>query len=307
MQIAYSLDQLLTERPAVLTIGRFDGVHLGHRLLVRTAVERAQELDFASAVLTWEPNPNAVIRPDQPLHLLSSLEERIELISALGPDLLIIAPFTRATMTTSAAEYMRQICATLPVRELWVGEDFAMGRGREGNIPRLMEIGRDLGYAVGTVAKAQLGGAPVSSSRVRQALLAGDVEGATLLLGRPFGLRGIVVEGDKRGRTIGFPTANLNIDAVHVLPADGVYACRVYLDGAGVPAVTNIGLRPTVGGTGRTVEAHLLDWEGGLYGASLRIEFLHRLRGEQKFNGLAELVAQIGRDAARARELLQLP
>jgi riboflavin kinase/FMN adenylyltransferase len=307
VQIARTLDQPLTDRPVVLTIGRFDGVHLGHQLLVRTAVERAQKLGFTSAVLTWEPHPNAVIRPDQPLHLLTNLEERIELIGALGPDLLVVAPFTRETMSTSAAVYMRHICVALPLRELWVGSDFAMGYKREGDIPRLMEIGRDLGYAVGTVNREDANGETISSSRVRQLLRAGDVEGVQPLLGRPFGLRGVVVEGDRRGRTIGFPTANLVIDAIHVLPADGVYACVVYLDGAPLPAVTNVGLRPTFNSTSRTVEAHLLDWEGDIYGHSLRIEFLHRLRGEQKFNGVAELVAQISRDAARARELLMTP
>ncbi len=306
MQIARSLEHKLTDRPTVLTMGRFDGVHLGHQLLIRTAIEQAGFLGFTSAVLTWDPHPNAVIRPDQPLHLLTSLEERIELIAALGPELLIVAPFTRETMSTSAADYMRQVCMALPLRELWVGDDFAMGRGREGDIPRLMEIGRDLGYAVGTVAKAVVQGVPVSSSLVRQLLREGDVAGVVPLLGRPFSLRGIVVEGDRRGRTIGFPTANLAIDPVHVMPADGVYAGYVYLDDTTpLPAVTNVGLRPTFDGLHRTVEAHLLDWSGDLYGQSLRLNFLHRLRGEQKFNGIAELIAQISRDADHARSLLR--
>lgn len=305
MEVARDLTPGLSTRPAALTMGKFDGVHLGHRRLIETTIERARTLGLASAVLTWEPHPNAVIRPGQPLQLLTSLEEKSELIARLGPDLLIIAPFTRETMATSAENYMAQIVAAVPLRELWVGEDFAMGKGRAGDVPSLMEIGTRLGFAVGAVSKVTAGGELASASRVRELLRAGDVEGAVALLGRPFGLRGIVVEGDKRGRTIGFPTANLRIAEVHVLPADGVYACRVYLDGEGLPAVTNIGVRPTFDGLRRTVEAHLLDWSGDLYGQSIRVEFLSRLRGEQKFAGIEALVAQIRRDADRARELLR--
>ncbi|MCU0491519.1 MAG: bifunctional riboflavin kinase/FAD synthetase [Chloroflexaceae bacterium] len=304
MQVARSLDQPLTDRSVVLTIGRFDGVHLGHQQLITTAIDQAKKLGFVSAVLTWEPHPNSVIRPDQPLHLLTSLEERIELIGALNPDVLVVAPFTRETMATPAEAYMGQICHALPLRELWVGEDFAMGRGREGDIPRLMEIGTRLGYAVGTVRKVEVASGSVSSSRVRQLLLEGDVEGVQPLLGRAFSLQGLVVEGDKRGRTIGFPTANLAIDQMHVLPANGVYSSRVLHGSTWLPAVTNIGVRPTFAGLHRTVETHLLDWSGDLYGQTLRIAFLHRLRGEQKFNGIAELVAQIQRDADQARRLL---
>jgi riboflavin kinase/FMN adenylyltransferase len=286
-------------------MGKFDGLHLGHQQLIGTTVERARALGLASAVLTWEPHPNAVLRPDQPLQLLTSLEEKIELVAALGPDLLIVAPFTAETKATSAEAYMRQIVAAVPLRELWVGEDFAMGRGRAGDVPSLMLIGAELGFAVGAVKQVLVDGTPVSASRVRNLLRGGDVAAVVPLLGRPFGLRGLVVEGDRRGRTIGFPTANLAIGERHVLPADGVYACRVYLDHTGLPAVTNVGVRPTFDGLRRMVEAHLLDWSGDLYGQSLRVEFLQRLRGEQKFSGVDALVAQIRRDADQARELLR--
>jgi riboflavin kinase/FMN adenylyltransferase len=285
-------------------MGKFDGLHLGHRQLIGTALSRAHELGFLSAVLTWEPHPNLVLRPDQPPQLLTSLEEKIELIAALGPDLLIVAPFTEETKSTGAEAYMAQIRAALPLRELWVGEDFAMGRRRAGDVPSLMAIGRDLGFAVGAVAKVLVGGQPVSASRVRDLLAAGDVVGAAALLDRPFSMRGAVVEGDKRGRVIGFPTANMQIRPNHVLPADGVYACRVSVDGANLPAVTNVGVRPTFDGLRRTVEAHLLDWSGDLYGKSLLLEFFQRLRGEQKFSGIDALIAQIRSDADAAREML---
>lgn len=305
MEVVRALEPAISARPTVLTIGKFDGLHLGHQQLISTSVERARTLGFASAALTWEPHPNAVLRPDQPLQLLTSLEEKIELIARLGPDLLIVAPFTEATKATSADAYMRQIVAAVPLRELWVGENFAMGRGRAGDVPSLMLIGAELGFAVGAVRRVVVGNALVSASRVRELLRAGDVVGAVGLLGRPFGLRGTVVEGDKRGRTIGFPTANLSLAETHVLPADGVYACRVFLDGAGLPAVTNVGVRPTFDGLRHAVEAHLLDWSGDLYGQSIRVEFLARLRGEQKFSGVDALVAQIRRDADQARELLR--
>jgi riboflavin kinase/FMN adenylyltransferase len=293
------------QQPAVLTMGKFDGVHLGHRRLIGTAVARARELGCISAVLTWEPHPNAVLRPDSPPLLLTSLDEKIALIAALGPDLLVVAPFTQATKATGADAYMAQICAAMPLRELWVGEDFAMGRGRAGDVHSLLAIGRELGFSVGAVAKVLVDGQPVSASRVRSLLAAGEVAGTAALLDRPFGMRGLVVEGDKRGRTIGFPTANLQIGADHVLPADGVYACRVFLEGVGLPAVTNVGVRPTFDGLRRTVEAHLLDWSGNLYGRTLYVEFIQRLRGEQRFNGIDALVAQIQKDADAARAVLR--
>lgn len=305
MEVVDGLEPGVWARQSVLTMGKFDGLHLGHQQLVATTVERARALGLASAVLTWEPHPSAVLRPSHPLQLLTSREEKIELIAGLGPDLLVIAPFTDETKATSADAYMRQVVAAVPLRELWVGEDFAMGRGRAGDVPSLMLIGAELGFAVGAVRQVQVDGAPVSASRVRELLQAGDLDGAAALLGRPFGLRGLVVEGDRRGRTIGFPTANLQVDPSHVLPADGVYACRLHHEGAALPAVTNVGVRPTFDGLRRTVEAHLLDWSGDLYGKLLRVDFMHRLRGEQKFSGVDALVAQIRQDADRARELLR--
>ncbi|WP_322487792.1 bifunctional riboflavin kinase/FAD synthetase [Chloroflexus sp.] len=308
MQIARDLTPGLANRATVLTIGRFDGVHLGHQQLIRTTVERARALDMLSAVLTWEPHPRAVLQPGQPLQLLSDLDEKIEQIRRLEPDLLIIAPFTEEIRRMAAVEYMARISAALPVREIWVGEDFAMGRGREGDIPRLMEIGRELGFAVGALSKYTVAGIPVSSSRIRELVLAGNVAGAGALLGRPFALRGIVIHGDGRGRQIGFPTANVQVSPDVALPANGVYACRAYLaTGEVVPAVTNIGIRPTFNGMRRVVEAYLLDWEGDLYDQPLRLELLMRLRNERKFNGIDELVAQIHHDVAEARAVLGVP
>jgi riboflavin kinase/FMN adenylyltransferase len=304
VQIVYSFDQPVTSRPTVLTIGKFDGVHLGHQALIRTTLERARALGGSSVVMTFDPHPDLVLHPDRTGHLLTSLEERSELIAAMGSDVLLVAPFNRTTMSTPAYDYMQQLCQAMPLRELWVGEGFALGRKREGDIPRLREIGHELGYSVGTLPPVELNGAPVRSSRVRALLGAGDVASVEPLLGRHFSLRGEVVQGDQRGRTIGFPTANLALDERRALPADGVYACYAYLGDTPLPAVTNIGVRPTFGTLQRTVEAHLLDWSGALYGRRLRLDFVQRLRGEQKFSGIEELKAQIAHDAAQARALL---
>ncbi len=310
MQLFYAPVERLTVQPTVLTIGKFDGVHLGHQLLILTAVQRARQQDFASAVITFEPHPRTVLNPDVPVELLTSISERATLIAELGADLLIVLPFSHATMSTPALDYMRQLCQLMPLRELWVGADFALGRQREGTVPRLREIGRELGYTVDTVLPVVVDGQVVSASRIRAMLQTGNLAGVRAFLGRDYWLRGKVTHGDQRGRTIGFPTANLELDTNHIVPAYGVYACRVLIEDGQhasphpLPAVTNVGVRPTVDGRQRRLEAHLLDWSGDLYGATLRLSFLHRLRGERKFSGLPELVAQIERDAAQARQVL---
>lgn len=306
MHLAYSLDEPLTERPVLLTIGKFDGFHLGHQLLIRTAIEQAKQNGYSSAVLTFDPHPSLVIHPEREVRLLTSLEERVELIALFQPDILIILPFTRTLMNTSAAEFMGSVCNALPLRELWVGANFTVGRRREGSVGRLIEIGRDLGYSVGSVAPLLIEGAPVSSSRVRNLLRDGVVEGVEALLGRRFGLRGVVVEGDRRGHTIGFPTANLDIDPILALPANGVYACYAKLDSDRqlFPAVVNIGVRPTFGEHRRTIEAHLLDQNMRLYGMKMQLVFCYHLRGEQRFSSMEHLREQIQRDVVQARELL---
>jgi riboflavin kinase/FMN adenylyltransferase len=219
---------------------------------------------------------------------------------------LIIAPFNEAVKQMTAYAYMSKITRALPLRELWMGGNFALGQNREGDFYRLMQIGEELGYGVGSVAPMLIEGAPVSSSRVRQLLQNGIVEGIETLLGRPFTLQGRVVLGDQRGRTIGFPTANIQLDdPLHAIPANGVYVCRARRsnDLDDLPAVVNIGIRPTFGSLHHTIEAHLLDWEGNLYGDLLQLVFLQRLRGEQKFPSREELIQQIQRDVAQAREI----
>jgi riboflavin kinase/FMN adenylyltransferase len=306
MELVHGLLHSINEHATILTIGAFDGVHRGHQLLIESAVRRARELGCQSAVLTFDPHPDLVIHPERDRLYLTSLEERAELIERLGADLLIVMPFTRETMGLSAQDFMSRTCAAVVLRELWVGWDFALGRKREGDLARLRQIGQQLGYTVHPVgAFALADGTPISSTRIRGALAAGDLESAAMLLGRPFAVQGPVAQGDRRGRTIGFPTANIAVDQLHVLPADGVYVCDAEVGGQHYGAVANIGVRPTFDGTRRKVEAYLLDFVDDIYGETLRLTLRHHLRGEQKFDGIAALVAQITSDVAAARAWLR--
>jgi riboflavin kinase/FMN adenylyltransferase len=304
MNVVYGLPRPINELPTVLTIGVFDGIHRGHQQLIGSVVQRARALGCQSAVLTFDPHPDVVVRPDQPRPLLTSLELRAEQIAALGVDLLIVMPFTPELMALSARDFMLHVWDALALRELWVGWDFALGRKREGDRRRLMEIGHELGYTVHPFERFSLGHEVISSSRIRALLVEGDVTKAAALLGRPFAIQGEVVSGDRRGRMIGFPTANIAVPDSQVTPGNGVYVCRATRAEATYGAVTNVGVRPTFDGTRRTVEAYLLDFAEDIYGQTLRLEFLHRLRGERKFDGVAALVAQITQDVAEARAWL---
>ncbi len=305
MELVHGLLSSINDRPTVLTIGVFDGVHRGHQHLIGSTVRRARDIGWQSAVLTFDPHPDMVIHPERERLYLTSLEERAELIADLGVDLLIVLPFTRDVMAQSAQQFMNQVRRAIALQELWIGWDFALGRQREGNVARLREIGQELGYSVHPVdAFAFADGTPISSTRIRDLLRAGDVETAALLLGRPFSLRGPVMRGDQRGRTIGFPTANIMVAADHVVPGDGVYVCNALVNGQQYGAVTNIGLRPTFDGKRRTVEAYLLDFVDDIYGETVRLDLRHRQRGEQKFDGIAALIAQIIADVAAARAWL---
>jgi riboflavin kinase / FMN adenylyltransferase len=306
MELVHGLLHSINAHATILTIGAFDGVHRGHQHLIEATVRRARELGCQSAVLTFNPHPDLVIHPERDRLYLTSLEERAELIERLGADLLIVMPFTRQTMSLSAHEFMSSVCGAVALRELWVGWDFALGRKREGDISRLREIGQQLDYVIHPVTAFTLAdGTPISSTRIRSALAAGDLETAAMLLGRPFAVQGPVTQGDRRGRTIGFPTANVAVDQLHALPADGVYVCDAEVDGKRYGAVTNIGVRPTFDGTRRNVEAYLLDFVDDIYGETLRLTLRQRLRGEKKFDGIAALVAQITSDVAAARAWLR--
>lgn len=290
--------------PSVVTVGAFDGVHLGHQALIGQVVAMARAHGWRSVVMTFFPHPVVVLRGEPPFYLTSPEEKRAR-IARLGVDVLIQLPFTLETARTRAADFVERL-VQIGMRALWAGPDFALGYRREGTLPVLEELGRRYGYTLHVAMEFQLGRRPVRSSRIREALRRGDVRAAAECLGRPFSVSGVVIAGAGRGQRLGFPTANLAIWSEHALPANGVYACWAERpDGSPHMAVVNIGVRPTFDQSSeRVVEAHLLDWTGDLYGQTLTLHFVERLREERRFPSIAELVAQIHRDIARAREIL---
>jgi riboflavin kinase/FMN adenylyltransferase len=318
MQIYSDLSHLQLLDPTALTIGNFDGIHRGHQALLRELQQIAAQSAMKSALLTFDPHPLAVLRPSQPLQLLTTPLERLHLTAALGIDLGIIQPFTLEIAAQEPAEFMGNLVKRLNVRALVAGPDFALGRNRSGNLDVLTALGATLGYTVHVIEPVAWDDQPVRSSAIRSLLGQGDVIAAEALLGRPYHATGVVVQGDQRGRQIGIPTANLQIPADKLWPADGVYATRTYLHDRPsdaprlINSVTNLGVRPTVGSTEHRFETHLLDFpepsgDDNLYGQTVTVEFVARLRGEQRFNNFTELVAQIHADIAQARLLLPAP
>jgi riboflavin kinase/FMN adenylyltransferase len=284
--------------PRAVAIGNFDGYHLGHRAVVARLLQAADGL--RSTVYTFDPAPTAVVAPARHQARLCTLEERVARLEAAGVDEVVVEPFTAAFAGMSAEDFRSSILAgRLGARRLVVGWDFRYGAGRAGTVEELRHR-----FGVEPVGAVLSGGEPVSSSRIRKLVAAGDVEGATTLLGRPPLLTGTVVHGERRGRILGFPTANLEARE-ELLPGAGVYATRVTIGGCAHRGVTNIGVRPTFGAGRVTVETHLLDGGRDLYGCELRLEFVSRIREERRFDGLEALVTQIRADVAAARERLR--
>jgi len=308
MKRLYDLPEKPYPKETVLTIGNFDGVHRGHQELIKLVVKRARELGADAAVLTFHPHPLEILKPGTQVKRLNSQEERAELLASLGIDLLVMYPFTRETAQTSARDFVAALKERLRMRELWVGPDFALGRNREGNIEKLRELGRELGFEVRVFPTFVWQGQAIHSTDIREMVSSGRVEEAHELLGRPYRLSGQVVAGARRGKKIGFPTINISPCPGHLMPATGVYAAWAVIgDGSRYPAVVNVGRRPTFGGNGIVVEAHLLDFVGDVYGWEVELWFHKRLRDEKKFPGVDALVEQIGKDIEAAREALGAP
>lgn len=300
-------------RRAVLTIGNFDGLHIGHRQILRTVIDRARARDGEAIVYTFDPHPRKVLQPDRAPSLLTTTEQKLELLAAAQIDLVVLEPFTAEFAKTTPDVFVREnVHAHIDPLEVYVGYDFHYGRDRAGSMKLLTELGPRLGFAVTIIPEVTIGGRDVSSSRIRQLLAAGDVEESKRMLGRSFAVRGGVIRGDQRGRTLGFPTANLAPEN-EVIPAHGVYAGHVRLLDAGTPAadtrflaVTNVGRRPTFKENDPALaEAHLLDFDGDLYGRRIEVSFETRLRGEERFPGPEALRAQIARDVEMARRTLE--
>ncbi len=304
MQVEEELARFKPERDTVLTIGVFDGVHLGHQHLIRYVIRQALAKDYLAGVVTFRNHPLDVLAPHQKRLRLTAVEERTRLMLALGMNFVVPLTFTPELARLPARDFVILLQEKLNMKGLVIGPDFALGRQREGNVFLLRQLGKELGFWVEVMAPMMVGGEIASSTRTREALAQGDMPKVRQLLGRNYTLKGSVGHGDERGRELGFPTANLEVNSGQAIPADGVYATRAHLGNEVYPAVTNIGMRPTFGGTKRTVEIYLLDFQGSLYGQDLRVELVDRLRPEKRFANAQELTAQISNDIEEARAIL---
>lgn len=293
------LSEVDHKRPTCVAIGSFDGVHRGHQELLRRMVAEARANDMRAAVLTFFPHPRRVLQTLPPRFYLTTLDDRVRLLGELGVDLIITHPFDDEVRRVRAADFVDQLIDTLEMKQLW-GGNFALGYNREGDVPFLRRQGEEKGFTVETLDEpVSWDGELVSSRRIRHALGEGDMSAVNGCLGHTYCVRGPVVKGDQRGRTIGFPTANLAVWDELLLPANGVYATYAWVGGERYRAATNVGTRPTVDGLKLTVEANILDFDADIYGEEVRLEFVRRVRPEMKFSGLDELKARIAADVAR--------
>ncbi len=291
---------------AFVTIGNFDGVHLGHRFIFRRLVEEARREGRPAVAISFDPHPKMVLHPERrPFYLITSLEEKIGLLAGLGIDAFILIPFSLEYARTTAEEFVREILwERLRIRRILIGHDYTFGRGKEGNEAFLTEAGRRLGFEVEVMNAFCVGDTVISSTKIREALLAGEVRFAATLLGRPYNLAGRVISGNQRGVRLGFPTANIAPDK-ELVPARGVYAVRVLREGKRHDGVLNIGFNPTFADKKRSIEVHIFDFHEDIYGESLEILFIERIRDEVRFESPEKLIAQIDRDIARARKILK--
>ncbi len=292
-------------RDSALTIGNFDGVHLGHQHLIHHVIERAQARGLAAGAVTLYPDPVRVLRPDRPFQYLTSLEERLELLRGLGLDIVVPLSFTSELAELSPADFVSVLSEELKLRLLIMGPDNTFGRNREATPERIAELGREHGFDVEILPSPfSSQDSPVSSTSIRTALAGGEIASVSRQLGRAYSLRGPVVTGDRRGHQLGFPTANLAVTPDRALPASGVYATWARLSGSRYASVTNIGIRPTFGGQRVSVETNIFDFSADIYGQTLQIEFIEQLRPEAKFSGPDALKDQIELDVAQARAIL---
>lgn len=288
-----------------LAIGDFDGVHIGHQEVIRRAVAAGGKRKLPAAVMTFHPHPREVLGQEKYAYSLTPLEHKLELFAALGVELAYVVNFNETLMRLMPEQFVRQMLLPLKVDTVVVGFDFTFGHRGQGTPDSLAQLSQG-SFAVEVVRPYEIDGSKVSSTAIREALVYSDVVKAAKLLGRPYAIRGEVVHGDARGRTIGFPTANVKPEGDYVLPANGVYAVRAAVEGARYDGVMNIGVKPTfaAGELVKTLEAHLFDFDRDIYGASVELQLISHLRGERKFGSVQELVEQIRRDAAEAKSHL---
>lgn len=288
----------------LLTIGVFDGVHLGHQRLLTHLRDEARRMKWLSGVITFKSHPEVVLSTGHKLLWLNDLETRVGLLRDLGIDVVVALTFSSELAQLTARKFVQLLKDNLKMRGLIVGPDFALGRGREGDADKLRILGKEMGFTVEVIPVVVLDGGVVSSSAIRQSLAQGDVRRVGKLTGRLFSLSGQVVVGDGRGRTLGFPTANLELQADQALPSDGVYATIAHVGHNPMPSVTNIGVRPTFEGDKHLVETYIFDYSGDLLGQKFKIELVDKIRDERRFDDKEELKAQIKRDVEHARRIL---
>lgn len=304
-ELARSFTERESGRGSALTIGVFDGVHRGHQRLIAKVMQEASDKGCAAGVVTFRNHPDSVFNPDFKPRYITALDERIRLIERLGVDFVVPVTFDRAVAGIRARDFAAMLTRRLGMRALVAGPDFAMGYKREGDVQALAAIGAELGFSVSVVDLLSEGDAAVRSTNIRRALAAGDVSGVAKQLGRNYAMSGVVVSGEKRGRTLGFPTANLEVGGDMAIPANGIYATRAFVDGECHMAATSIGTRPTFDGKGRTIEAFLLGFDNILYNKELRLEFVSRLRDELKFDSVEALLEQMALDVEETRAILE--
>jgi riboflavin kinase/FMN adenylyltransferase len=314
MEVLRDVDAHLGGEGSVVTIGAYDGVHLGHQAVIAEVRRRAESAGLASTVVTFDRHPASVVRPESAPRLLTDLDQKLELLAATGVDRCLVIAFDERRSQEPPGQFVREVLVgALRAKVVIVGEDFHFGHQRKGNVALLTEMGAELGFEVAGLPLVDASGAPAaperraSSTAIRHALVEGDLVRATGMLGRPYEVRGIVAHGDKRGRELGFPTANVSVPGDILLPADGIYAGRFQrADGTVHPAALSLGRRPTfyVEAHASLLEAHLLDADDDLYDEHVRVRFIERLRGEERFDSVEALVAQIARDCDQARAIL---
>jgi riboflavin kinase/FMN adenylyltransferase len=301
MKLFHGTDNADIARPTVLTLGVFDGLHLGHQLIMKTVVDRAHATGAVPTVITFEPHPRAVLHPESAPPLLQTFDQKIEALGVLGIEQTIVIRFDQAFSQIRAEDFLREVVVErLQAREVYLGRGFFFGHNREGNIDLLRKVSAQLGFVADEVSEVGLRGRRIGSTRIRELLTQGRVNLARRMLGRPYGVEGPVVRGAARGAELGFPTANI-YPHNRVIPRGGVYVTATLIEGQWRRSVTNIGMRPTFADDrGVSIETHIMNWSGSLYGDVVRVRFLHRLRDEKKFGSVDELKTQIQRDVSRA-------
>lgn len=303
MRVINDISQYTPQRGLCLTIGNFDGLHLGHRSLINRAKEVAKEHSLDFAVMTFWPHPRTIVKASAPHFPLTDRSERLRLMEAAGVPLVFELTFDERMANLSAGAFVEQTLLPLSLSWLVIGYDFSMGHNREGGAQKLRDLGMSHSFKVEQIPPFEINGAPVSSSALRKALAEGDMVTANTMLGRDYSLNGKIVHGDARGRVMGFPTANLG-EIKSLLPGHGIYATLAHINGEVLPAATSVGTNPTFDGRKTTVESFLLEGGDDLYDKEMRLEFVEKIRNQHKFDSAEELARQIGRDVQKVKAIL---